>query len=188
VGDQDVTIAGSPFAELRMIDVATGFRAAQGLDESTCPPEPMPTLREVLVRIVRQDKTRLSIQPKADVLDAVVALVKELKAEAWVGFNDGDLAKMRRVKELAPEIPVFWDRPADFPLAQDIATAKSLGFESLVIHADGVTGDVVKAIHAAGLESGAWTVNDEAEMRRLRDLGVQRIYTDFPNVLLGIVN
>ena len=186
VGDHDVTVAGSPLSELRTIDVATGFRVAHALDESACPPEPMPTLREVLVRIKRQDKTRLSIQPKADVVDAVVALVKEVKAEAWVGFNDGDLAKMRRVKELAPEIPVFWDRPADFPLAQDIATAKELGFESLVVHADGVTAEVVKALHGAGLESGAWTVNDEAAMRRLRGLGVQRIYTDFPGTLLGI--
>ena len=85
-------------------------------------------------------------------------------------------------------IPVFWDRPADFPVADDIATAMELGFESIVVHADGVTPEVVQAIHAAGLESGAWTANDAAEMKRLRGLGVKRIYTDSPGMLLGLKN
>jgi glycerophosphoryl diester phosphodiesterase len=181
-------VASSTVQELRAVDMAAAFRKEKGLDETACPPEPMPTLRQVLMRIIRQDKTRLSIQPKADVVDDAIALIKEVNAQDWVGFNDGDLAKMKRVKELAPEIPVFWDRPADFPAAQDIATAKELRFESIVVKAEGATPETVAAINAAGLESGAWTVNDEAEMKRLRSLGVKRIYTDFPGTLLGIEN
>lgn len=188
VGDVDVMIAGSTVQELRAVDVATAYRTAHGLDDVSCPPEPMPTLRQVLMLIIRQDKTRLSIQPKADVVDAVIKLVRELKAEAWVGFNDGDLAKLRRAKELAPEIPVFWDRPAAFSVAEDVATAKALGFTSIVVKADGIRPEVVQAITAAGLEPGAWTVNDEATMKNLRAIGVKRIYTDFPGTLLGIKN
>jgi glycerophosphoryl diester phosphodiesterase len=187
-GDRDIPVASSTVQELRAVDMAAAFRKEKGLDETACPPEPMPTLRQVLMRIIRQDKTRLSIQPKADVVDDAIALIKEVNAQDWVGFNDGDLAKMKRVKELAPEIPVFWDRPADFPAAQDIATAKELRFESIVVKAEGATPETVAAINAAGLESGAWTVNDEAEMKRLRSLGVKRIYTDFPGTLLGIEN
>lgn len=186
VAGEDLKVADSTVSELRALDVSTGFRAARGLDEAACPPEAMPTLRQVLMLIVRQDKTRLSIQPKADVVEAVVALVKEVKAEPWVGFNDGDLAKMKQVKALAPELPVFWDRPAAFNLTEDIATATANGFEAMVVHADGVTPDVVTAIAAAGLEPGAWTVNDPETMQKLLAMGVKRLYTDAPALQLKL--
>jgi glycerophosphoryl diester phosphodiesterase len=188
VGDSDLVVAESTVDKLRAVDVATGFRAAHGLEPEACPPQAIPTLRQVLMRIIHQNKTRLSIQPKVDCVDEAIALIRELKAEAWVGFNDGDLVKLKRVKALAPEIPVFWDRPADFPAAEDIATAKNQGFSAIVVKAEGINPQVLQAITAAGLESGAWTVNDEAEMKRLRAMGVQRIYTDAPEILLKLKN
>lgn len=188
VGDSDLVVAENTVDKLRAVDVATGFRAAHGLEPEACPPQAIPTLRQVLMRIIHQDKTRLSIQPKVDCVDEAIALIRELKAEAWVGFNDGDLEKLKRVKALAPAIPVFWDRPADFPAAEEIATAKTQGFSAIVVKAEGLNPQMLQAITAAGLESGAWTVNDEAEMKRLRALGVQRIYTDAPEILLKMKN
>ena len=38
----------------------------------------------------------------------------------------------------------------------------------------------MKAIADAGFEPGAWTVNDAERMRKLRDMGVYRFYTDYP--------
>jgi len=186
VAEKDLTVAESTVAELRALDVATAFRAAKGQDEVACPPEAMPTLRQVLMRIIHQKKTRLSIQPKADIVAEAVALVKEVGAEDWVGFNDGDLDKMKQVKALAPTIPVFWDRPATFDLSGDIAIAKEQGFEAIVVHMDGVTPELVAAIAEGGFEPGAWTVNDAEAMKKLQKMGVKRIYTDEPGLLLGL--
>jgi hypothetical protein len=41
-------------------------------------------------------------------------------------------------------------------------------------------------IKATGVEVGAWTVNDPATMKRLLDLGIERIYTDQPRLLLSL--
>ncbi len=165
VGNADVVVAESTYDELRKIDVADAFRHERGLSENDCPPVTIPLLSDVIALVRRQHRTRLSIQPKANVVDEVIALVKTMHAEPWVGFNDGDLAKMSRVKELAPAIPVFWDRPEDFDVARDIDIAKERGFETLVVQFKGITPEVVSAIREAGLEAGAWTVNDEADTR-----------------------
>ena len=49
-----------------------------------------------------------------------------------------------------------------------------------------VTAEKVEKIHAAKLETGAWTVNDGEEMRRLLIAGVDRIYTDRPEILMAL--
>jgi glycerophosphoryl diester phosphodiesterase len=46
---------------------------------------------------------------------------------------------------------------------------------------------LVDAAHRRGLEVHAWTINDEADMRRLIDLGVDGIITDRPDLLLEVL-
>ena len=43
-----------------------------------------------------------------------------------------------------------------------------------------ITEESVRVAHALGLEVHAWTINEISEMRRLLDLGVDGIVTDFP--------
>jgi len=180
VGDRTVSVAEATYEELARVDVAHAFRVKHGLSAEACPPQRAPLLEEVLDRVMAQRRTRVSIQPKQPIVDEAVALVKRMKAEAWVGFNDGDLNKMKRVKALEPSLPVFWDWSGGFDLARDLLIARQCGFESIVVHHEALTEDVVKAITDAGFEPGAWTVNDAARMRRLRAMGVYRLYTDYP--------
>lgn len=187
VGDRNLRVDESTYEELLAIDVGHGFRKRNGLTPGTCPPQRIPLLADVLRWVKTQQATRVSLQPKADCVDQAVALVKSLEAEAWVGFNDGNLDYMKRVKELAPEIPVFWDRgPSE--IAEDVRIAREHGFEALVLRSDTVDGARARSVLDAGLELGAWTVNDPAEMQRLRDLGVRRVYTDDPRRALALAD
>lgn len=186
VGDKNLDVAGSTYEELKTVDVATDFRKRHQLTKKECPPQQMPLLEDVLKMIKLQHKTRVSIQPKADCVAAAIALVKQLKMEPRVGFNDGNLNYMSQVKQLAPEIPVFWDRGADTAIDADIKIARQRGFEALVLHYQGITAEKVQKIKAAGLEPGAWTVNDPAVMKQLLKQGVERIYTDDPTLLLQL--
>lgn len=54
------------------------------------------------------------------------------------------------------------------------------------LHHSVITDEKVQKIHGAGMEAGAWTVNDEATLRRLLELQIDRIYTDFPRRLLRV--
>ncbi len=136
--------------------------------------------------IMKQNHTRVSIQPKMACVADAVALIKELKAERWVGFNDGNLTYMVEVKRLAPDIPIFWDRGASTDIDEDIRLASQHGFDALVLHHSGATPEKVRKIKAAGIEAGAWTVNDEATMTHLLDAGVERLYTDCPRACLTL--
>lgn len=52
---------------------------------------------------------------------------------------------------------------------------------------DLVTKDLIASVHRLGMEIIPWTVNDEARMRELIDMGVDGIITDYPDVLLRVV-
>ena len=187
VSDMDLDVPSHTYDELLKADVATDFRRRTGQSVDQCPPERIPLLEDVLKRAMQQQRTRVSIQPKMDCVSETIALIKRLQAERWVGFNDGSLPFMAQVKELAPDIPVFWDRPADTNIDEDLRIAKQNGFEALVLHHSGVTAEKVQKIKLAGLAVGAWTVNDEPTMARLLNMGIQRLYTDRPQVLLAML-
>lgn len=186
VGDKNLVVAESTYNELRTVDVATDFRQRHGRTIDDCPPQTIPRLEDVLRLVMRQERTRLSIQPKTDCVADVIDLVKRLGAEQWVGFNDGHHPYLAEAKRLAPGIPVFWDRGGATNLEEDLRFAQQHGFEALVVHHSGITSEKVRKIKAAGIEVGAWTVNDRAAMERLHALGVERIYTDHPRLLLAL--
>ncbi|WP_221088051.1 glycerophosphodiester phosphodiesterase [Deinococcus aquaedulcis] len=50
-----------------------------------------------------------------------------------------------------------------------------------------VTPGFVRAMHARGVAVQVWTINDPAEMRRLRDMGVDGIITDRPDLLKQVL-
>ena len=186
VGDKDLDVARSSYDELLTVDVATEFRRDHNLTVEQLPRHTIPLLEDVLRKVMTQTRSRVSIQPKMDCVAEAVALVKQFKCEHWVGFNDGNLTLMAKVKQLAPELPVFWDR-GESDIDEDIATAKQHGFEALVLNQAAITQEKIDRIRAAGLDAGAWTVNSESEMNRLLAMGVNRIYTDYPRQLLQIM-
>lgn len=93
---------------------------------------------------------------------------------------------MIEAKRLAPEVMIFWDRGPDTDIDADIQFAIEHGFDSLVIHHRGLTAEKIQKIKAAGLEVGAWTVNDPNHLTNLLQMGVERIYTDEPRTLLKL--
>jgi glycerophosphoryl diester phosphodiesterase len=186
--NKDLTIANSTYKQLQELDVATAFRKSRGLTTKECPAERIPLLEDAIKLILKYKRSKLSIQPKADCVAEAIRIVRKLGAEHMVGFNDASLKYMSQVKELAPNIPVFWDRGPDTDISEDILTAKEKGFETLVINHKGITAEKVHLVKKAGLKVGAWTVSDKETLQRMIKLGVDRIYTDDPKLLIFLYN
>lgn len=187
--DRDLRLAHATLDELRGLDMSSSRRAANGLDERQCPVTRIPLLGEVLDMAVAQRRTRVSIQPKAGCVAEIVRVVREVGAEAWVGFNDGDQEKLRTARDFLPEAPVFLDTgPGLTSVRAYIRTATDAGFQAVVMHYSTVTPARVEAVRTAGLEPGAWTVNDPQGMLDMLRAGVERLYTDCPRVLRALLD
>ncbi|MBE1489626.1 glycerophosphodiester phosphodiesterase family protein [Plantactinospora soyae] len=178
VGDKNLVIADSTYKQLRTVDVAWAFRDSNGLTAKQVPVERMPLLSDVLRMVKQQHRTRVSIQPKESaVVEASVDVVHQLGMQDWVGFNDGSLPLMTQVKQLDPSLHVFWDTNTS-DIDGSIATAVDRGFETIVMNQAHVSPESIQKIRAAGMEAGAWTINDFAVMQRFFDWGIDRVYTD----------
>ena len=186
VGNKNLEVSEVTYEELKSVDVAYDFRVRNKLNLTECPPEVAPLLSDIIQLVMQQNSTRLSIQPKSNCVEEAMKIINKLKAEKWIGFNDGNLQKMKQVKKYANRIPVFWDRPANSNMDEDLKIALKEGFQSIVINQNGITKNKVDKIHKTGLEAGAWTVNDPAIMKSLLEIGVDRIYTDRPEQLLNL--
>jgi len=61
------------------------------------------------------------------------------------------------------------------------------GADYIMPSAAGVSDLLVKAIHAAGLKIGVWTVDSPGEMRRMAEWDVDAITTNSPDVLTQVL-
>jgi glycerophosphoryl diester phosphodiesterase len=64
--------------------------------------------------------------------------------------------------------------------ATTLQTALDLGAAGVAPHYRHIDADLMATARQHGLVVVAWTVNDEAAIRRFLDLGVDAIATDFP--------
>ena len=166
--------------------------------------ERIPTLREVidLVKAMGDTPVRLDLELKyrrdhpGEPKDFEERVVEILRETGFVGrvnvisFHHPSLAKMKAMEprirtgllaggRQAPPDPVALVR-------QYLADYYSPSFRH-------VTAEVVAAFHLADIPIVPWTVNEEAEMRRLMALGIgtlagDGIATDFPDRLLNLLS
>ena len=186
-GGRDVPVAKQSFAELRKLD-AGSWKSPKYAGEK------VPTLSEILGTI--PDGKRLLIEIKAGpeilpelrrVLDAAG---KKPEQTALIGFS---YETTEAAKRLFPQLKVFWVveieqdeaseewKPSAAELARDANRARLDGVD--FGNSPAVGREFVQTLKDAGLEVYVWTVNDPAQARRFRELGVEGITTDRPGWL-----
>jgi glycerophosphoryl diester phosphodiesterase len=156
----------------------------------------VPTLEEVLRALPRTPMT-LEIKQREPSLAA--ALCRAIRAEGASGrvlvasFHDAEVRSFRRhcpevaTSATAGEARAFVllsrvaPSPPYTPPAQALQLPERLG--SLRV----ITPRLVDAARRRGFQVHAWTVDEEADMRRLLGLGVDGIVTDRPDRLLEIL-
>lgn len=142
-------------------------------------------------------EARFNIDPKTDaaaeLLPAVLRRHAVLERVCVGAFSDTRLARLRRelgeglCTSMGPgEVAKLRFTAYGLPLGNFVAEAAQLPthWKGLVPLVDAST---VTAAHARGLQVHVWTINDEAGMERLLDLGVDGIMTDRTGLLRSVM-
>jgi glycerophosphoryl diester phosphodiesterase len=151
--------------------------------------EPIPLFEDLMAQF---PTARVNIDCKADsAVDALIASLKRLDCLDRVlvgGFSDARLRRFRRefgdalctsfgplqiaALRLTGRVP-WGGQAAQVPVHQGPLTI--------------VNAKTVERAHRRGLHVHVWTIDEESEMRRLLDLGVDGIMTDRPQVLKDVL-
>ena len=150
----------------------------------------IPTLREVFERFGRGARYYIETKSPDEAPGMEEALVGELERAGLLPDSSDDrtvyiqsfsAASLRRVAELAPDLPLIQLLDESMPATDDrlgVIAEYAVGIGPNRQQADR---DLVDRAAAHGLVVHPWTVNEEAEMRRLIDAGVDGLFTDYPD-------
>ncbi len=169
------------FGELAGLDAGTWFAPEYH-------GERIPRLADVLAQV--RDRVTLNVEIKSardlGVVEAkLAALVAAERATEWVVFSSFHHAAVRTMRAVAPwaRLGVLCDED---PRTHALALAGEVGAELVIPGRRWVDARVVEEAHVRGYDVWVWTVNEPGEMRRLIALGVDAIFSDFPERFAGL--
>ena len=156
--------------------------------------EPLPMLENYLKEGMAQDHTKLileiqvahTIQGTLKLTDAVLEMVKKLKAGPWVEYisfsyeallrilQNDPVAKTAFLAEINDELPVE-------TLHRDQIQQADYDFNIYQ------TGDWFNRAHQLGMTINAWTVNDKKAMLSLLDNQIDFVTTNEPELLFSLL-
>jgi glycerophosphoryl diester phosphodiesterase len=170
-------IAAATLAEVRALDAGGGER--------------VPTLDEVLDRFgdripfnleLKRGKSATYEGLERAALDAVRKRGL-LEQTLFSSFFDPVLERLRALEPEARLARLFSPRDPERPLER----ARAVGAEAINPWLGLLQPELIEAAHAEGLAVYVFTVDEEREMRSLLDLGVDGIFTNFPDRLRALL-
>ncbi len=166
-------VASKSLAYLRSLDAGCGER--------------IPTLAEIFTAVNR--RAIINVELKGPHTAApVAALIGEYVTRHGWSFADFlvssfDHARIREAKELCPEIRIG---ALITRVPRGLAKfAENLGAWSLHVDKRRVTPKLAADAHRRGLKVFAFTVNEPAEIAGMKTLGVDGVFSDFPERVAG---
>lgn len=87
--------------------------------------------------------------------------------------------ELRAYREIAPNARIAVLTDGD-PV-QALETARELGAEAINPSVGAVSAEAVDALHEAGFKVYVWTVNEPEQFQALRNMGVDGVFSDYPD-------
>jgi glycerophosphoryl diester phosphodiesterase len=146
--------------------------------------EKIPFLREVFDAVA--GKAGLNVEMKGPATSAPLAAFLNEDRRLFQLFSDRLIVsslnheELKRFKILMPSVMIGAVRNG--PLPADASFAERLGVVSVHVNKDYLRADFILDAHRRGLKVFAFTVNTREEISRCRALGVDGVFTDFPEV------
>jgi glycerophosphoryl diester phosphodiesterase len=192
-------VSSKTLAQIKTCDVGTWFNEA---NPTLARPEyvglQIPTLEEVFQRYKK--RVNYYIETKApeaveQMEEKLLALLDQYKLRrpakrAWqVLIQSFSAASLQKIHTIDPELPLIllsfaFPEPPALDTALDAAAAYAVGVGPSTF---GLDADVVNGAHARCLAVHPYTINLEADMASLVGLGVDGMFTNFPDRLDGVL-
>jgi len=167
-------LADQPLAALRALDAGAG--------------QIIPTLEEVLDLVDQRVGVNIELKSAGGTAEAMAAVIRSYVDAGWPVdkflVSSFHLPELWEFKQLAPEIPIgalLCGVPLDWA-----GCALELGAATLNLSSEFVDPRLIADAHAHGIKVYVYTVNDVAEMRLLRGMGVDGVFTDHPDRALAL--
>lgn len=185
--------AKGPVRELSLADLAPVRLKAR---DGTITDERVSTFAQVLdlaastsVELVPEIKIDVTGQRYDGIEEKVLALLRSRGLLARATVQAFQRETIRRLRELEPKARTMFlvtrgdvERERARP-AEAVRRARELGATDLGMNHRLIDADVVSAARVAGIRLAAWTVNEEADIRRMLDLGVDMVMSDRPDLV-----
>jgi glycerophosphoryl diester phosphodiesterase len=185
-GGVDVNMTDANSDVLAKIDIGS-WKDAKYADEK------IPFLKDIIDAVPQGQKLIIEIKSGVEILPYLKELIdksgKKDRLEI-IAFNFDVAAGS---KKLMPEIPVYWlistkqDKETKQPIPhsmKNIAKVKAAGLDGIDAHYAGVTKEFADKLHAEGMKLYVWTVDEIADAQTMKEMGVDSITTNKPDVLL----
>lgn len=153
--------------------------------------EHVPLLSELLTWIAPTNMTlnieiKNNIEPYIGIEQKLVKTIHEYGLADRVVISSFDHYTLETCKQLAPDIQtgiLYMEN-----LVRPWNYANSIGATALHSHYATVTAEAVQQAQQAGVIYNVWTVNDPAMMRKLIEMEVGGIITDYPDILAQLLH
>jgi glycerophosphoryl diester phosphodiesterase len=150
----------------------------------------IPTLDEVFEAVGSRALVNVEIKSDSAETDGVEEVVADViqrhEMASRVIVSSFNPLTLQRFRAILPDVPVGFLYAPNMPV-DTIGLMQQLGLPHEAKHPRHEMVDADYMAQHAGYRVNAWTVNDAAEAVRLRDLGVDAIITDVPDVILQAV-
>ncbi len=168
------------------LDSASRLTLNACLRRPDLPPEPPLLLDELLTLCPADSWLLLELKEGPEQVEPLLeALAGRCQLVRVLAFRRETLLEARRQ---APALPLLWLRAASRPpaprtLAGWLRGAEAAGVHGLDLEQAGLTSELCRAVRGAGLELGAWTVDEPARARQLRAWDVDWLTSNRPGLI-----
>lgn len=149
----------------------------------------VPELSEAIACLPGDTSWLIELKPEAERGRELVAAVIDALAQLAAGDRSRlisfDRALLHQARDLAPHIARGVLEARDVNAA--LLDAAEMGCCAVLLQHELVTSEVVAQSRDSGLILTAWTANSPEVVRRLIDLGVDEIASDYPDMALRLV-
>ena len=168
------------YADLKDLDVGSWF-------SEEYKNEPIPTLQEVINLV--KGKMKLNIEMKANKHEKMLAertlkIVTDndfLDQVIFTSFKFDEIRKIRKINKEAKVGYIFGKMPQDVDVFSEDVDLLSVNIKT-------VDAAFMKRAKDAGMEVAVWTVNKPEDMKRMIEIGVDDIITNYPDVLRKVLD